>query len=31
MVGPDAGQRLARLSAACGRAPFGLLQLPTAG
>ena len=31
MVGPDAGRRLARLSAACGRAPFGLLQLPPEG
>jgi 4-alpha-glucanotransferase len=27
MVGPDAGTRLARLSAACGRAPFAQLQL----
>jgi len=26
MVGPDAGRRLARLSAACGRAPFARLR-----
>ncbi|UCG98961.1 MAG: 4-alpha-glucanotransferase [Burkholderiales bacterium] len=31
MVGPQAGQRLARLSAACGRAPFDLLQAAPQG
>ena len=30
MVGPDAGRRLARLSAACGRAPFAQLHLSAA-
>jgi 4-alpha-glucanotransferase len=28
MVGPQAARRLGRISAACGRAPPALLQLP---